>query len=224
MKNKYSMEMQNSAKCTQSDSLPEIDEQTNKQLDQDTIDVKRRKTMIGAVATGAALGAWHKPVIEAVILPAHAQTSALADADFFATVASATEVTNTTNVILDALVSPAHAIIAPSNEEPISELTFEAEAISQGGGVFSVRIAADHQPMNGRVAPSNFIFGWDGTISGLNTGASLTGTGCAQNETATITAVSNSSLTLEMSYFSKTIELELSDGSANIPNFPLSCS
>lgn len=191
------------------------------QSDQQTIDAGRRKTMIGAAVTGAALGAWHKPVIEAVILPAHAQTSTI-ESDFFATVASASVVTSTTKVLLDVLVPPAHAILA-TNEEPVNELTFEAEAINQGGGVFNMRIAADHQPMNGRVAPTNFRFGWDGTIGGLNTGGSLSPTGCAQNETAQITAISNTSLTLEMSYFSQTIELVLDAGSANLPNFPLTC-
>lgn len=188
------------------------------------VDRSRRKAMTGMVVGGAALGVWHKPAIKSVFLPAHAQTSSDMDADFFATVADASVVTTNTQLLLDTLIEPAYAILV-TNEEAVSELKFEAEAISQGGGTYQLKIAADHIPANGRVSPSstNFIFGWEGTISGLNSNASLTGTGCAQNETGLITSVSNTGLTLEMSYFSKTIQLVLDAGSANLPSFPLSC-
>ena len=44
-------------------------------------DLRRRNALLGA-ATGASLIAWHKPIITAVVLPAHAQTSGVAAAFF----------------------------------------------------------------------------------------------------------------------------------------------
>lgn len=180
----------------------------------------RRKGLLGLVATGAVVSVWQKPTLQAVVLPAHAQTSTT-DLDFFATVADASEVTQNAS-LFDFMVQPAHALLS-TNEEPLSELKFEAEAISQGGGTYKISIAADHDNVNGKAASSstNFIFAWQGTISGLNTNAPLTGSGCAQNESARITSIGANSLSLEMSYFSKTISLNLSDGSASLPSLPL---
>jgi len=221
----------------------------------------RRQILTGVLAGGVVTAtAWHKPVINAVMLPAHAQTSADADSDadqdvdqdtnqdvdqdtdqdvddtvtddqqttlvdFFATAADATEVGAVGQIFLNALIPTANAL-APTNELPLSDLKFEAEALDQGGGVYKMRIAAERiADQNGRqiVSARDFVFGWEGTISNLNTASVLTGPGCAQNESGQITALSTTSLSLEMSYFNRTIQLILDAGSTSLPTFPLNC-
>lgn len=203
--------------------------ETQKTCQNSKVNNDRRKALTGLVATGAVLSVWHKPALHAVVLPAHAQTSTTdtdtAGTNFFATVAAASEVTASVK-LLELMVQPAYALLS-TNEEPLNDLSFEAEAIFQGGDNYALKIAAESTATNGKTISSSntFIFGWEGVISGLNANASLSGTGCAQNESGRITAIGSNALTLEMSYFSKTISLELSDGSTSLPNFPLAtCS
>jgi hypothetical protein len=190
-----------------------------------TANTTRRKALTGIVLSGAVASTWHKPLISAVILPAHAQTSNVSQ-DFFATTADANETNQNANILLEAFVPSAYAL-APNYEEPLNELKFEAEAIDQGNATYEIKIAAEKVSTTEKTTltnPANYIFGWEGTVSGLNSNANLTSTGCAQNETVRVTAVNSNALTLEMSYFTKTIELELSDGSASLPAFPLLCN
>lgn len=184
----------------------------------------RRKALSGMIVGGAAVTLWHKPVVNSVMLPAHAQTSATQD--FYATVANATAVTVNAKTMLDVLIPSAHALVGPSNELPLADLKFEAEAIDQGSGMYKLKIAAEEIPddKGSRVAPRDFVFGWEGTITGLNNGSSFTATGCAQTETVVIKSIGTNSMSIEMSYFSKTIALDLVDGSADLPAFPLSCN
>lgn len=200
----------------------------NKEITGDSIipNKDRRTALTGMIVSGAAVTLWHKPVINSVMLPAHAQASAVQD--FFATVASASAITVNANIIIDALIPSAYAadLLSPSAELPLADLVFEAEAISQGGGMYAVKIAAEEVPddKGSLLASRDFVFGWVGTITGLNANSTFTATGCAQAEDVKITAIAASNMTIQMSYFSKTIQLDLVDGSAALPTFPLPCN
>ena len=198
----------------------------------------RRKALQNIAVGGVVASIWHKPIINSVALPAHAQTSADTDTDagsdsdtdapvlkdYFATTAEAVEVSSGANRVLEFIVPSAMARVS-TNELPLTDLLFEAEAIDQGDGDYKITIAAAEVIADKVSQPASpkFVFGWDGTLS-ESANANITGTGCAQNEAAVITNVSQNSLTLEMSYFSKTIELKLESGSAALPSFPLTCA
>jgi len=70
---------------------------------------QRRKLLMGAAA-GSALTVWHKPIIESMIIPAHAQTSEdepTTPLNFFASQASATQLVQNSNPVFDFIVPKA---------------------------------------------------------------------------------------------------------------------
>lgn len=70
----------------------------------------RRRVLVGGTLTGVAAAVWHKPLINTISLPAHAQTSVpVVTMTFFgAGVATATPIT-TVDSIVNALIPQAHA-------------------------------------------------------------------------------------------------------------------
>lgn len=190
----------------------------------------RRKLMVGTLAGASAAAVWHKPMLKSVLLPAHAQTSTIVT-DFFATNASVTVVSNQ-NPFLDLLVPSAYARQNPGPNP--ANLLFEAEAIAQSNGSYAVKIAAGDNPnisasqnsniISGPVNQITYEYGWLANMAGVSAAASLSPTGCAQTETATITAISPGSMIIEMSFFNQTVILNLNAGNASLPVFPLSCS
>ncbi len=199
----------------------------------------RRKIVTGTAGTAAVLSIWSKPVINAVVTPAHAQTTVVTDSsddsgagsdqDFFATGASATQISigndgGSSTTLLNMFIPKAYAVAVISNNESVANLSFEAEAISDGNGSYAVKIAAEVVNRNERIANPVFEYGWSGTLNGLNSTTTLTGTGCSDDEDAKITSISGNTMTIEMGYFADTIELSLSDSSASLPSFPLACA
>lgn len=79
----------------------------------------QRRLFVGAL-TGVAAAVWHKPVINAVILPSHAQTSATVE---FFTGAGAVSPIAQSNSILESLISPAHAIAVQTESEYAVKVT-----------------------------------------------------------------------------------------------------
>lgn len=209
----------------------------------------RRKTLMSAATGATVLSAWQAPVIRSIVLPAHAAMSLAdemdeveeveevdeieeedqntPDVDFFATSATAT-VTQTMNgsIIFDSLIPIAHAqsiISEPVFENP-SDLIFEAEAISTGNSTYDIQIAAQILESNERVANPTYLYGWSGSITGLDNPTLLSKTGCADDEMVTITAISGSELTLKMDYFTEELTLDLEPGTITMPTFPFVCS
>jgi len=70
----------------------------------------RRRVLVGGTLTGVAAAVWHKPLMNTISLPAHAQTSVpVVTMTFFgAGVATATPIT-TVDSIVNALIPQAHA-------------------------------------------------------------------------------------------------------------------
>lgn len=78
-----------------------------------------RRHMVGAL-TGVAAAVWHKPMINSVILPAHAQTSGATQ--FFSASATASPIVQN-NSLLNSLVGPAHAVSIQSPSEYAVKIT-----------------------------------------------------------------------------------------------------
>lgn len=96
--------------------------------------IARRRLLVGG-ATGVALAAWHKPVIQSVLLPAHAQMSA--PTVFSVAGISGGPLIVQRNSILDYLIPVAHA----GKPVPVGatlEFTIRAEDISGDLSNFSV--------------------------------------------------------------------------------------
>ncbi|WP_113953060.1 hypothetical protein [Arenicella xantha] len=80
------------------------------------IDKTKRTVLIGA-AVGTATAIWHKPVVDAVLLPAHAQTSVEAAAPFvFFSAAAAVSPVAKAGSVLDFLVESAYANVPATYE------------------------------------------------------------------------------------------------------------
>ncbi len=80
-----------------------------------TLDNSKRKIVLGAAA-GTAAAIWHKPLVEAVLLPAHAQTSDPVVSVFFAASATVVPVAKLDSP-LDFLIPAAHATVAMTTYE-----------------------------------------------------------------------------------------------------------
>ncbi len=179
----------------------------------------RRKVIVGTIAGATAAAVWHKPLLQSVVLPAHAQTSATLS--FFATSATATLV-SANNPILDVLIPTAYAV---STSTDSSTLLFEAEALFQGNGTYAVKIAAGEDPssISKRLAPTNqvtYAWGWQGTMT-TSAPVTLSGTGCAQNESAKILSINANNMIIQLGFEGRTLRLDLNAGSATLPSFPL---
>jgi hypothetical protein len=212
------------------------------------INPNRRKVLLGSAAVGSALTVWHKPLMQSVVLPAHAQTTS--PVDFFASQASATQVVQNANSLLDMLIPEALAL--QNRPNPLG-FTFSAEAIDNSDGTYAIKVVAEetavaddftqptqtqeNQGFNFSVTetepdtepePQQRVFiqdqwGWSGTLG--QTGSSLLiGTGCAMDESASILSISGSSLELQMGFFGSVIKLNLTPGTTTLPSFPLSCN
>lgn len=94
-----------------------------------------RRRAVGAIA-GVSLAVWHKPIIDAVVLPAHAQASMMALSFFGGAL-----VTQKSNSLLDALVPTAYA------GEDVGFNVSSAQALlsetSAGSGEFSMELLID---------------------------------------------------------------------------------
>ncbi len=118
------------------DSLPETILETP--LENKTPDTNRRKALKiaagGGLLSGAALtnGVWTKPVIDTVLLPAHAQTSMMMTFSANGTITTTTP-TLDRDSILDLFVTPVHA----GSSRPSSSLVgFQAYAMQTGEDAF----------------------------------------------------------------------------------------
>lgn len=178
----------------------------------------RRKALRNIAGVSAIATIWHKPALESVILPAHAQTSMV---DFFASNATATSANVAkANSILDHIIPTANARLYSPN---LANYRFSAEAIQQSGQNYYVKIVAEEIIQNNRLAPSStYEYGWDGTLSG-STAGTLAGTGCASSESAKIVSISGAQLVIEMGFEGLNINLTLNPGTITLPSFPLFC-
>lgn len=111
----------------------------------DKIVVSRRRALLGAAGISAAAAAWHKPIVNAVLLPAHAQTSDVAAVTtaaptvaFFA--ASLTPVITKNSSPLDMLIAPAMAGVAPRRQ-----FTVAAQQTDTEGQVFDVQLLQEFE-------------------------------------------------------------------------------
>jgi len=98
---------------------------------------KSRRHAVTAAGVAAASAAWHKPIINSVMLPAHAQTSDamsssdLSDGDTFVLNPGVTSNGNTENSnLLDLLVSEAHAGGNTPGRGSLMKLTYDAPSDS----------------------------------------------------------------------------------------------
>jgi len=87
---------------------------SSKNVHQGHVNINRRRAVLGT-ATGAAAAVWHKPIINAIAIPAHAQTSVAAvttvaptTASFFGASVTAGGIVNNSSP-LDFLIAPAMA-------------------------------------------------------------------------------------------------------------------
>ena len=103
-------------------------------------DIKRRKVLKTASVATVAAGAWHKPVLNSVVTPAHAQTSAVAPL-MGAGASSSTPFLNASNTInnsnnsfaekaIDALISPANAGLGPDVDSCLAFLDDNTHCVS----------------------------------------------------------------------------------------------
>jgi hypothetical protein len=94
--------------------------------DATTVDCKKpdnqqRRLLVGGSLTGVAVAMWHKPLINAIVLPAHAQTStALTALTFFGGGAATPK--GISRSILDLLIPEAHARSQPAVESVMASI------------------------------------------------------------------------------------------------------
>jgi len=82
------------------------------------IDSQQRRRLVGGTLTGVAAAVWHKPVVNAVMLPANAQASMPEMLTFF----GGGEPTVASNSLLDILVPLAHAGISITTESVMASI------------------------------------------------------------------------------------------------------
>ena len=101
--------------------------------------ILQRRTILGALTGIGALAVWHKPIIDSVVLPAHAQTSVFTG-QYIDNNVSTTIITNSSNnSLMDNIVSLVVPNAHAGHETPegghvvvdISELTFDAFVITE---------------------------------------------------------------------------------------------
>lgn len=98
--------------------------------------IGRRRLLAGG-ATGVALAAWHKPLIESVLLPAHAQTSDVSPIVFSVAGVNGGPIVSQQNSILNLLIPLAYAGDL-QEQGPTAEFTIRAEDTSGDLTNFSV--------------------------------------------------------------------------------------
>ena len=99
------------------------------------VNIQRRRAVLGA-ATGATLVAWHKPIVDTVLLPVHAQTSVV-NAAFFGANVAAGALVKTDRSLLDYLVPEAVAgATAVSENYTVSVMSTNADNTSFAVGLF----------------------------------------------------------------------------------------
>ncbi len=99
-----------------------------------TVNTNRRKTLVGAIGVAGVATVWKTPLINSVILPAHAQTSA-ATTNFFGAAVSASPTVKIERSPLDLLMQPAYA-----GEIIPGEYTITVEQTTLGGDTFDIGV------------------------------------------------------------------------------------
>ena len=113
-------------KKTENQSNRDVTTETT--LQNGPVDQKRRIAVLGAVGGASTLAVWHKPIVDAVLLPAHAQMSETVM--FFTSELSQPMTSNTSP--LDFVISSANA-----GDEVATQSQYEVELIQTAPGVDS---------------------------------------------------------------------------------------
>ena len=176
------------------------------------VDKNRRRTLLGVAGGAAALGVWHKPVINAVTLPAHAQMSGPTTLSFF----SSNVVVNpiTMQSPLDWLVSPA---VAGIQVQPRITSEYAASISQTAPDTDNYQIDVFERRFEGEQNIGEFLY--SGTASEA-AGGTLTVTQNPCDEKARefmveIVAISDMSITLNL--LGPEVSVEIPAGTGSIP-------
>ena len=186
--------------------------------EQRKINKSKRQLLAGALIGGAA-GVWHEPLVTAVILPAHAQTSQVIS---FRLTINSNPIGKATP-LLDMIIPKAYAGDAPSRFLPI----YEVEATYQSANAYDVTIVEGETsaPIDCAdcpvvaVEPEVFYFNrWSGTMNvGDVTELLLDPASCGEsgNLNAKIIAVDLTAKTMTLQFNMQ--QHELFEGSSPLP-------
>lgn len=111
------------------------------------LNLTRRKALIGGTVGVATVTAWHKPMLDAVLLPAHAQTSIaeVAEAGFFGSASTSSNVMNSSP--WDILLEPAYAGNAP---DVGTVFTVVVARVGEPGGMYEVGVHTKRSGVEGQ--------------------------------------------------------------------------
>lgn len=98
------------------------------------VNLARRKALLGTAGGAAAVAAWHKPIINAVVLPTHAQMTTM-NLQFFGATVGASPTTKKSSP-LDLLISPAVAGLMMEQTYTIEAIQTDMAGESFNIGVF----------------------------------------------------------------------------------------
>ncbi|MEM7358854.1 MAG: hypothetical protein AAF431_07150 [Pseudomonadota bacterium] len=100
------------------------------------VNLSRRKALLGTATGAAAVAAWHKPLVNAVVLPAHAQMTTMNNLQFFGTNVGASPTTKNGSSPLDLIITPAVAGMMVEQTYTIEVIQTDTEGQTFEIGVF----------------------------------------------------------------------------------------
>ena len=186
----------------------------------------RRKLVLGSLGGAAAVGAWQTPVINAVFLPAHAQTSVVTPPPPPAPVAgnaffgAAPAVPLDDSSIFDVFLSPAYAGAAAASSIPISD-DFTVQAVRIGTtDNFTVNVFEELKFDDPLAEFTNIQVLFTGTVNEAAGGTLSVSTNPCMYTAADITAaiVSVSATSMNLSFTSRSTSFVLPVGEGMLPS------
>jgi hypothetical protein len=186
-----------------SDQLPVCKEKLG------SVNAHRRTAVFGAIAGASATAVWHKPIIQSIVLPAHAQTSTTVT--FFAASAVVTPITKS-DWLLDAVIPSAYAGV-----EPISSSEFSAAIEQPVAGVDSYEVSIFERILEGETNAGEVLY--SGTASEASGGTIAVVDNPCMLEIgsidASIDSVSMSEVTISLN--NRGVSLTIPAGSGSLP-------
>ena len=174
------------------------------------LDNSKRKIIFGAAA-GTAAAIWHKPLVEAVLLPAHAQTSDPVASVFFAASATVVPVAKLDSP-LDFLIPAAHATVAMTTYE------YAASIEQSAPGAETYTITLFERTLEDANNAGEVLY--SGTVSLTGGGTlSVVDDPCALNPGALQISILNvSEAEIELSIPSRSVQLIVPAGAGTVPS------
>ena len=185
---------------------PEFTEQRKS----NSVNLRRRATVMGAAAGASAAAVWHKPLIESIVLPAHAQTSTVIT--FFASAATTMPITKNDS-LLEAIIPSAYAGDIPSMSE------YTVTIVQQGAGIDSYEIGVFERLLEGDSNVGEILYG--GTASQASGGTlGITDNPCELEQgsiNVEFGSISADSITLNFTNRNQTLMIPSGTGSLPTP-------